>query len=187
MWASFVRFVDRASLCLGMLAALLIAACILILNYMLVVRALGYSTFWQVELSVYLLIAATFLGSPYTLKSAGHIGIDVLPTLLGPRAAMGLQLIASLLGLLVCLFLGWKGLDFTWSAFVSGERSGSIWAPPLWPVKLTFVVGMVFTFIQYLVETWRLYAPATRSVHDSVPESWSGPERPLPEEVTRRE
>lgn len=64
----FVRAVPR--LC-GVLAALPIGLAILVVCRMVVIRyALDVSTVWQTEFVIYALVAATFLGSPYSVAVA---------------------------------------------------------------------------------------------------------------------
>lgn len=127
---------------------------VLVLNYMIVRRVLGYSAYWEIELGVYLLVAATFLGSSFTLKHAGHIGIDFLPTVLPGRWSNILRSAAALLGLVVCIFLAWQGADFAFEAYAIGEEAETIWAPLLWPIKSTMALGLFLTALQYIVLIW---------------------------------
>lgn len=141
---------------LAMVAAVAIAASVLLINYMVLVRLMGVSAGWEFELSIYLLFAATFIGSPYALKTGGHIGLDLLPWYLGGRSGALVCLSGALIGLAVCLFLGWEALGMTAKAFATSERSGSWWGPLQWPVKATFAIGMVSTTFQYIAEIARL-------------------------------
>ena len=148
------KIVNRLSEIVGIAAGVMLVLAVLVLNYMIVVRVLGYSSYWEIEFSVYLLVAATFLGSPFTLKHAGHIGIDFLPTVLRGRWSRILRSAAALLGLVVCTFLAWQGADFAFEAYTIGEVAESIWAPLLWPIKSTMAFGLFLTAIQYIVLIW---------------------------------
>lgn len=76
---------------------------------MVVVRyLLAESTYWQTEFVTYLLISATFIGSPYVLLSRGHVNVNLLPMYLNQRARMALALFASLLSLAFCLSDTWR-------------------------------------------------------------------------------
>lgn len=154
--SSFLRAIDRISDMLAIVASVAIGASVLLINYMVLSRLMGVSAGWEFELSIYLLFAATFLGSPYALKSGGHIGLDLLPWYLGGPAGALVCLSGALLGLAVCLFLGWEALGMTAHAFATGERSGSWWGPLQWPMKATFAIGMAFTALQYIAEIARL-------------------------------
>ena len=148
------KIVNRLSEIVGIAAGVMLVLAVLVLNYMIVIRVLGYSSYWEIELSVYLLVAATFLGSPFTLKHAGHIGIDFLPTVLRGRWSNILRSAAALLGLVVCIFLAWRGADFAFDAYSIGEVAESIWAPLLWPIKSTMALGLFLTALQYIVMIW---------------------------------
>ena len=148
------RIVNRVSEIAGIAAGVMLVLAVLVLNYMIVRRAMGYSAYWEIEFSVYLLVAATFLGCPFTLKHAGHIGIDFLPTILRGRWSKILRSAAALLGLVVCIFLTWQGADFAFEAYKIGEEAESIWAPLLWPIKSTMALGLFLTALQYIVLIW---------------------------------
>ena len=61
---------------------------------------------------------------------------------------------AALLGLVVCIFLAWRGADFAFDAYSIGEVAESIWAPLLWPIKSTMALGLFLTALQYIVMIW---------------------------------
>ena len=148
------KIVNRLSEIVGIAAGVMLVLAVLVLNYMIVRRTFGLSAYWEIELSVYLLVAATFLGSPFTLKHAGHIGIDFLPTVLRGRWSKILRSAAALLGLVVCTFLAWQGADFAFEAYTIGEAAETIWAPLLWPIKATMALGLFLTAMQYIVLIW---------------------------------
>ena len=64
---------------------LLIAA--LVITWSIVYRAMGASTYWEIEFSVYMMVASLFLASPYCLATRGHVGVDLLSHYLPPRFA----------------------------------------------------------------------------------------------------
>src|SRR6266705_4574310 len=64
----------------GIFAAGLIGAAVLVVCHMVFVRyALNHNTIWQTDFTIYSLIGATFIGSPYVLLTRGHVNVDVLP------------------------------------------------------------------------------------------------------------
>jgi len=63
-----------------MIAASLIAGAVIVVCEMVFVRyLLNYNTIWQTDFTIYSLVAATFIGSPYVLLTRGHVNVDVLP------------------------------------------------------------------------------------------------------------
>jgi len=153
--ARFVRAVDAGSTALAVAAAACLAAAMLIVVYMVIWRATGHSTYWEIELATYLIVASVLIGSPYCLKTKGHIGVDLLSHLLSPAKQRVLERALAVLGIIVCLYLAWEGLNLTVHAFHSGETSGSSWDPPRWPFFALMPLGLGLTAVQYLAEMLR--------------------------------
>jgi TRAP-type C4-dicarboxylate transport system permease small subunit len=153
--ARFVRAVDRFSTACAVLAAGFLGAAMLIVVWMVIWRYTGHSTYWEIELATYLIVACVLIGSPYTLMTKGHIGVDLLAHFLdGPQRRV-LERVLALLGLTVCLYLTWVGLELTLAAWSSGERSGSSWNPVRWPFFATMPIGLGLTSLQYIAEMLR--------------------------------
>ncbi len=153
--AAFTRAVDRISVGCAVLASFLMLAATLIVVWMVIWRATGHSTYWEIEAATYLIVGAVLIGSPYCLKTRGHIGVDLLGHFLEPRKRRALERVLAVLGLAVCLYLAWVGLELTLVAWSSGEASGSAWNPPRWPFFATMPIGLGLTALQYVAEMLR--------------------------------
>lgn len=153
---SFVRFVDRLSDVLAVIASVLLTAAAFIIVWNVIDRALGASTYWQIEAAVYLMVTALFLGSPYCLKTRGHVGVDLLAHYLPAQHARRLEIVIALIGLVVCLYLSWVGAEFAIESYLKGEHTESTWAPPKWPLLATLPIGLALTAVQYVAELIRL-------------------------------
>jgi TRAP-type C4-dicarboxylate transport system permease small subunit len=158
---SFTNAMNRLSQILAVVASVLLAASVLVLCYMVMRRYLGYSSYWEIEVSIYLAVGATFLASPYTLQTGGHVAVDLWTGLLPARARRLAQVGLALIGFAVCLYLAWIGLGLTIESVASGERTNSMWKPPRWPMFATMPVGMGLTALQYVCEIAALAAPAS--------------------------
>lgn len=153
--ARFVSRVDALSNACAVLAAACLAAAMLIVVWMVLWRATGHSTYWEIELATYLIVASVLIGSPYCLKTKGHIGVDLASHLLSPRRRLVLERCLALLGLAVCLYLAWEGLGLTLEALHKGERSGSSWNVLRWPFFALMPLGLGLTAVQYVAEMLR--------------------------------
>ncbi|MCD6734438.1 MAG: TRAP transporter small permease [Burkholderiaceae bacterium] len=162
---AFIRAVDRLGDVLAVVAAVLLVAASIVITWSVIYRALGNSTFWEIEFSVYMMVASLFLASPYTLKTNGHVGVDLLSHYLPQRHRTRLAIVVAIVGLLVCLYLAVLGGALTWESFLRGERTESTWAPYKWPLFLTMPVGLGLTALQYAVELMRSPEPETLA-HD---------------------
>ena len=151
----FVRFVDRLSDACAVAASAMLVAATLIVVWMVVYRALGNSTYWEIEAAVYLIVGAVLIGSPYCLKTRGHIGVDLVSEWLPLRGKVILGRILAVVGLAVCLYLAWEGWGLTVEAFHKNETSGSLWNPPRWPFFALMPAGLGLTALQYVAEILR--------------------------------
>lgn len=153
---SYIEFMGRLSTALAVLAAAMLAVGMLIIVYMIVHRSLGYASYWEIECSIYLIVGAVFLGCPYCLATGGHVSVDLLTEFLPPRAGRVAAVIAAAIGFLACVYLTWIGLELTWDALLSGERSESLWRPLKWPLYATMPLGLGITVLQYLANFMQL-------------------------------
>ena len=156
---SFVRAIDRLSFACAMLAAVLLTLAALLITWLVIWRAMGNSAYWELELSIYMMVAAAFLGSPYCLMTKGHVAVDLLTVYLPGPIASRMDRIVAFIGIAVCLYLAWRGALLTHEAFITTERTGSLWNPVKWPLYASMPVGMGLTVLQYLAELAR---PAER-------------------------
>lgn len=152
----FVAAVDRISLALAAIAAVMTALAVTIVTWMILWRALGNSTFWEIEASVFLMVAAIFLASPYALRTKGHVSVDALEMILPEGARRGLAVFVQLFVMVVAAYLAWEGLKMTLEAIHTGERTNSLWAPPKWPLYAAMPVGLALTILQGSAEIMRL-------------------------------
>jgi TRAP-type C4-dicarboxylate transport system permease small subunit len=149
----FIDAVKRLSHLAGIVAALLLAAAVVIVCQMVLMRyLLNQSTIWQTEFVTNAIVTATFIGSPYVLIRRGHVNVDLLPHYLPHRARVALALVASGGALLFCLVLAWSSILLWHEAWVRGWTAATVWAPRLWIVYLPMVVGLVLLSLQYVVD-----------------------------------
>ncbi|MDH3230888.1 MAG: TRAP transporter small permease [Alphaproteobacteria bacterium] len=150
---SFIDSIRRLSQTCGIVAALLIAAAVVVVCEMVVIRYfLRASTVWQTEFVTYSLIGATFIGSPYVALIRGHVNVELLPVYLGGRARLALGLFCAAAAFGLSVVLAWTGFGLLAEAWVGGWRTDTIWALPLWIPYLALPVGMALMALQYAAE-----------------------------------
>jgi TRAP-type C4-dicarboxylate transport system permease small subunit len=152
---AFVKFVDRLSDFCAYFAALALVAATLIVVWMVGYRAMGNSTYWEIEAATYLIVATVLIGSPYCLKTRGHIGVDLVSEWLGPGGRRVLTRVLGVAGLAVCAYLAWQGFELALDAWEKKETSGSSWNPPRWPFFSLMPIGLGLTALQYLADILR--------------------------------
>lgn len=138
---------------MAILAALLILVATVALVYEVFTRYFFHiANDWMIEFCVYLLIAATFLAAAYTQAERGHVGIEVLDSLMSEKY----NRIRLMLGDALSLFLVWLIARNAWhygiEAFTQGWTSSSSWAPPLWIPYFLMAFGLSTMGLQMLVQ-----------------------------------
>lgn len=155
MLPAFVRAVFRLSTACAAVAAVMLLLAALVITWSIFYRAMGASTYWEIEFSVYMMVASLFLASPYCLATQGHVGVDLLSHYLPRSMARPLAIVVGLVGLAVCVYLAYAGAELTLHAFARGERTESTWAPLKWPLFLAMPVGLGLTALQYFADLLR--------------------------------
>lgn len=127
----------------------MILASVLITCQMIFIRAvLGKSTIWQTEAVIYLMIAATLIGLPYVQKLKGHVGVDLIPTLLGRtgrRILAFITLVLTAVMIAIMLYYAWDMWHFAWKR---GWKSETVWAVPLWIPYISIPLGFGLFLLQ---------------------------------------
>jgi len=102
---------------------------------------LNWSSFWEVEASVYALIYAALLSAAFTDRAGGQIGVRFLADKLRGRAAEYHQLFIDLLTLALFSVFTWSAWDLFLSSWETGWTTGTIWGPPLWLPHAALPIG----------------------------------------------
>lgn len=131
----------------ALLAASLILCSSVFLRYFLKVP-----TDWQDEMSVFLLVGATFMCAGYVQSQRGHIGIEALAGILPPLVNRLRLVFCDLVSFAFCAFFSWKSMLMLHEAWVDGQTTSSAWAPPLWIPYGFMTTGMILLSLQILLQ-----------------------------------
>src|SRR5882672_6500359 len=124
-----------------------------VLTYSVVVRYfLKFSTDWQDEMSVFLIIGAVFMSAAAIQARRGHVAIEAIVGLLPPRVNRVRQIAVDIASLAFCGFFAWKSWILLDEAIVDNFHSGSTWGPPLWIPYSLMTVGMTLLGLQLLIQ-----------------------------------
>lgn len=101
------------------------------------------------DYSGYLMGAAFLLGAALTLRAGVQIRVEILLRAAGGRLARGLEVVASLVGALVTLFLARALVALAWRTWSFGEVSQDS-LTPLWIPQAVLAFGAVLLALQML-------------------------------------
>lgn len=151
--ALFIRFVGLLSRLCGIVAALMVLVSVVVVCQMVWVRyVLEASSVWQTEFVTYLLIAATFIGSPYVLLTRGHVNVDLLPLYIGHRARLALAYVAAIVALTFCLLVTWYSGELWYEAWHNDWLSETVWRVRMWIPYAAMPIGFGIMSLQYIAD-----------------------------------
>ncbi len=157
----YVRSIDAVNRVVGRFVMYLIFAMIGILLLSSGSRTLfNISYIWVIEMAQFLMTAYFLLGGGYSMQLDSHVRMDLLYSRWKPRtrAMVDIVTVGFLIFYLIVLLIG--GISSTQYAIEYGQKNYSSWAPPLWPIKVVMVVGIVLMLLQVTAVFFRDLAAA---------------------------
>jgi TRAP-type C4-dicarboxylate transport system permease small subunit len=153
MTKAFIAAVDRISQGFAFIATGLLIIAMLVVCQMIFLRyVFRWPTVWQTDFVVYAATAAIFLGAPYVLMRKGHVGVDVLETVVSPAVRWHLRLAGAFFGIVFCALMLVASGMYVHEAWSNGWETNGVWQIPLWMPTLPLVLGFGLLCLQYVAE-----------------------------------
>jgi TRAP-type C4-dicarboxylate transport system permease small subunit len=147
------RILDRVNQMIVIVSSVALVAAACVLTYSVASRYfLHFSTDWQDELSVFLIVGAVFMSAAAIQARRGHVAIEAIVGLLPPRVNAVRQWLVDVASLVFCCYFAWKSWTLLDEAWVENFHSGSTWGPPLWIPYSLMAVGMTLLGLQLLLQ-----------------------------------
>lgn len=132
-------------------AGLFILATALIVTYEVVMRALfNAPTEWVIEISVYLIVVAGFLGLAVTYADDKHIKVDLLTLKLPVKAGKYLEVAVNLVALAFSLVFLVESWDMMATSFAIDRTAASSIRMPLWIPQAALPIGFGLLLLQII-------------------------------------
>jgi len=151
---AFVRAVGFVNEWVGRVTGLLIVAVVLIIFREVIARSMFHApSLWADESMTYLAGLAYVLGGGYALLHRKHVLVDLVYQPVKDRGGAlraTFDIAGFVLFALYCITLIWFGWDLGSKSFAQHEGSGTLWNPPIWPLKLAIPVAGVLLLVQGL-------------------------------------
>jgi TRAP-type C4-dicarboxylate transport system permease small subunit len=149
----FGRIVDGVNRLIVIVSSVALVAAACVLTYSVASRYfLHFSTDWQDELSVFLIVGSVFMSAAAVQARRGHVAIEAIVGLLPPRVNAVRLWLVDVASLTFCGYFAWKSWTLLDEAWVEGYHSGSTWGPPLWIPYSLMAVGMTLLSLQLLLQ-----------------------------------
>ena len=151
---SYVKTMDSISRVTGEFAMFLILPLMGVLVYESVMRTVfNRPHIWAVEISAYVMTAQYLIGGGYSLILKGHVRMDLFYHRLSERGQAIVDVITFFPFTLFYLGLltlgGIQGIQY---ALKFNQKSYTIWGPPILPIKVIMVTGIIIMLLQSVSE-----------------------------------
>lgn len=153
---AYVDGITATSIVVGQLAMYLVFGMLGILFFETISRTVfNHPWIWTVEMAQFVMAAYYTLGGAYTLIIDGHVRMDLAYAKWSPKnKALADVLTFSIIMLyLVVLLLG--GIISLEYSIQYKQKSYSSWAPPVTPIKIIMLFGMLLMILQVIAEFFK--------------------------------
>ncbi len=146
----------RFSAMLGKASAWLTLFMVIVTFVVVVMRyVFDVGLIWLQESVVWMHAVVFMIGAAYTLQREEHVRVDIFYRQMSPQRQAWVDLVGVLVFLLpLCVFLGWKALDFvavSWRLQEASRESGGLPYPMIPLLKSILVVMPVTVALQGVV------------------------------------
>lgn len=149
----FLKVVGWISTISGWISAALILLAVAITCQMIFVRfVLNYSTVWQTEMVIYLVIGSTLMGLPYVQKLRGHVNVDLLPLMLPLKIRRMLAFLTLGVGIVILGLMVFYGFEFWYEAWSRNWKSDTVWGVRLWIPYMAMPIGFGLYLLQLIAD-----------------------------------
>ena len=158
---AYVRAMDATSRVVGNFVMYWVCGMMAILLFETISRTIfNHPHIWAVEFSQFVMAAYYMLGGCYSFLIEGHVRMDILYSRWSAKrkAVMDLITFPLILFYLVILLIG--GFHAVHYAWTYKQVSYSSWMPPLTPIKILMVIGVVLMLLQVISEFFKDMARA---------------------------
>jgi TRAP-type C4-dicarboxylate transport system permease small subunit len=147
------RALARVNTIIVLLSSIALVIAAFVLTYSVASRYfLHFSTDWQDELSVFLIVGAVFMSAASIQARRGHVAIEAIIGLLPERVNRVRQIVVDIASFAFCAFFAWKSWVLLGEAWSENFHSESTWGPPLWIPYSLMTIGMTLLGVQLLMQ-----------------------------------
>lgn len=144
-----ITFIDGLNEWIGKTVSFIMLPVTIIVCYEVIMRYFFHMpTIWASEAMVFGCGYLYVLGAAWTMKENRHVKIDFLWEKLSPRGRRIMDCFTFAFFFLYMVMMLWVGSKFAWESIKLSESSGTPWNPPVYPLKIAFVVGVTMLLLQ---------------------------------------
>jgi len=148
---AFANGIDRLNTWVGKSVRWLAVVIMVILLYETIARtAFNAPTIWTTEVLMFILAGYFLLAAGYALLHGIHIRMDALYNRWSRQKQAIVNLATFPLAVTYLILLVWTSAEHAWASMMRQEHSTSLWAPPVYPLKIAIPVGVGLFLLQLI-------------------------------------
>lgn len=146
---TYVRCVDAVNRRVGKLVLYLVFVMMGILLFSSISRTFFNVPFdWTMEMAQFTMAAYYLLGGGYSMQLQAHVRMDVLYERWSERKRAMVDVLTSGFLIFYLAVLLYGGISSTLYSLEYGQRNYSSWGPPMAPIKIIMVIGIILMLLQ---------------------------------------
>jgi TRAP-type mannitol/chloroaromatic compound transport system permease small subunit len=160
---AYVRAVDAVNRVLGFAVMYMMLVMMGVLLYGTITRLIPNVAppLWIIEMSQFLMAAYYLLGGGYSMQLDAHVRMDVFYSRWSERGRAFIDSITAFCLVFYLIVLLRGGISSAAYALEYGQTNYSAWAPPMAPIKIIMVIGIVLMLLQSVAIFFRDLARVT--------------------------
>ncbi len=144
-----IHIIEKINLTVGKGSSYLIFVFMTLMVYEVISRYFFQSpTIWVHEICGQIFAAYVALTGGWVLLEKGHVAVDIIYQRFPRSGKLFANIVVSFIGFFMFSILFWQGYKFAWRAIITHQHSHTIFAPPLWPVKILIPAGALLFLLQ---------------------------------------
>ena len=147
------RYIEMLNELAGNAVSYLFPVLVAIMSFEVVARYLfNRPQIWTWDVAKMFLILIVMWSGGYGVVHKAHVTVDVLMIRLSSKTKRIIGLFTVPLTLFGIGILLWTSAERAWGSLRIHERFGSLWNPPIYPLRIALVLGVFLLFIQVLIQ-----------------------------------
>ncbi len=151
-----ISIIEKINLAVGKGASYLIFVFMTLMVFEVISRYFFQSpTIWVHEICGQIFAAYIALTGGWVLLEKSHVAVDIVYERFPKSGKLFANIVVSIIGFFMFGILFWQGYKFAWHAVITHQHSHTIFAPPMWPVKMMIPAGALFFILQLTADLAR--------------------------------
>ncbi len=105
-------------------------------------------TIWAWDINVQCFCAIVVLGGAHTLQQGGHVIMDILVNKLQKKTRLIVNMAVYTIFFIAIAIAIWQVAIFAWQSLALFEEASTLFAPPIYPIKIGILIGVSILFLQ---------------------------------------